>query len=194
MIVILEGMKGSGKSTLAAELSRSLKLPVYRPFRVDPNEHWDGDSTLRAMMERLGVRVNTYVEDLYAADLLAGIGGNVILDRSMPSGYAYGIENGDASVAVLREALNYWFWRLGARTDVAYVHLDVSLRVANKRLGGRQPHVESKWQALEASLTYCYGEAERRFSALRLDASIDDEDSTKLRDAILAFAASKGIR
>ena len=83
-VVVLEGIEGTGKTTLAA----SLDGIIYRPLRP---------TLARLTAEELAtwaelvVPVNTYVEDIYTADLLAILrpAQTIILDRSMPSGLVY---------------------------------------------------------------------------------------------------------
>jgi thymidylate kinase len=171
VIVILEGMEGSGKSTLAASLSSALELPVYRPFRTVPNEHMDGDSSLLKELQDMGVRPNTYVEDLYVADVLTGTMANVILDRSMPSGFAYGMLQKAAPRDILGKALDYWLWRLSARTDVLYVDLRVSKATSRQRAVGRDQLFQGvNWTFLDDCLQLCSGEARRRFKWIQVDA------------------------
>ena len=95
MIIILEGTNGVGKSTIAKLLHKVVDAPILRPFRPSANTHWDhseGDTgdALRA----LGVPINTFVDDLYVADILRSMKANLyrgaVLDRGMPSSVAYG--------------------------------------------------------------------------------------------------------
>lgn len=109
MIVVLEGASGSGKSTLMKELVARTAWPVYRAFRSNENDHAPG-----AALKALGIPVNTWMEDLYAADLLSVVRGNVILDRSIPSALAYdemGLGTG-LSVGQRAEVLELWARRM----------------------------------------------------------------------------------
>jgi thymidylate kinase len=87
MILVLEGPCGSGKSTLAKALCAKLGWPMYRAFRRDPNDHTPGRTA--ELLRDAGLPLNTWMEDMFAADLLAQVKSNVILDRSLPSGLAY---------------------------------------------------------------------------------------------------------
>lgn len=91
MIIVLEGLNGVGKSARARQLSELTGVPVVRPFRRSPDQHLGReDGGLLKRLRALGIPANTYVEDMFMADMLVQTGASAILDRSMISGVAYG--------------------------------------------------------------------------------------------------------
>lgn len=92
MILILEGPEGAGKTSLARHLSGRHGFIRYRALsdggRLTPSAtaEWRG----------AGVPANTFVDDIYVADVLCALSTNgrdatrVLLDRSMVSGCLYG--------------------------------------------------------------------------------------------------------
>lgn len=139
-IIVLEGINGVGKTTYAQALASATRLPVYRAFRDNIGAHWGEKSEReRLLKERFGVPLNTHVDDLYVADFLASFKAGAILDRSMPSAIAYGLEQGSLIVSdAQREMLQFWETSLissGAR--VAYVWLKAPYDVAKARCEGR---------------------------------------------------------
>lgn len=133
MIIVLEGANGTGKSALAKALSANGYGEIYRAFRSDSDEHFE----VRAgQMRMLGVPVNTFVEDAFAADLLGRLDVPMILDRSMPSGVAYLLaEGGLGSEAQL--LLSLWVGSLRKRT-VLIVHMKANLGTRMDRARGRR--------------------------------------------------------
>lgn len=85
--IIVEGPSGSGKSTVLRCFNEMLGWPVYRAFRSNSNQHTPGEH--EPSLKRLGVPVNTWMEDLFVADVLQTTKSHVLLDRSMPSALAY---------------------------------------------------------------------------------------------------------
>lgn len=171
MIVILDGLEGTGKSTAAKIMSEAWGLPVYRAFRTNSSEHWAGDTQLEQLLRDLRVPVNTYVEDLYVADLLATIGGDVILDRSMPSAVAYGTLHNDWSDAEAERGFEYWVQCLAQRDDVYYIYMICHDWVASTRSSGRRARKVSEHMHLDAKFTWCWREMCARFSAHSVDTS-----------------------
>jgi hypothetical protein len=91
MILVLEGLNGVGKSHRAKLLSQMLGTPIIRPFRRSMDQHMGReDGGMQARLRSLGIPANTYVEDVFVADLLVQTGASAILDRSVVSGIAYG--------------------------------------------------------------------------------------------------------
>lgn len=126
-IVVMEGPMGSGKSTLAQALAGARGWPIYRAFRRATGDHSPGADP------RLGdVPVNTYIEDICAADTFAQLRPpGVVMDRSLPSALAY-----DKKLhRVARVALmSYWQECLAAAGTVLIVFIAVSHEVSSKRL------------------------------------------------------------
>ena len=136
MIVILEGCNGVGKSAYAEALADYLGAPVLRPFRPSPDYHWNGERPLEVALKRLGVPVNTHVDDLYIADILGQLGQltprDVILDRSVPSAIAYGSAKG-----IDGPLFDYWQNQLRRLRRVVYAWLVCPWRIAKERSSGR---------------------------------------------------------
>ena len=90
MIVVIEGAIGAGKTSLGRALNSMMNAPLYRPFRLQRDDHTPGIGDPRVALVESAMPVNTYLEDMYVADLLAALRDPVvILDRSLPSGLAY---------------------------------------------------------------------------------------------------------
>lgn len=112
--IVLEGPSGVGKTTLMRAIQKHIEWPAYRAFRSARDGHQPGSS--EGWLSKLNVPVNTWQEDLFAADLLSVVKSNVILDRSMLSALTYE-EMGVGSVTGLgpRErsgALGLWARRM----------------------------------------------------------------------------------
>lgn len=154
MIIIIEGCRGTGKTTLCAALARQLKAPIIRPFRPDVGHHHTGASAVEEALKAMGVPVNTHVDDLYVADILASIAAvrpddHFILDRSMGSAVAHRTcPQDDTAVVALWQSL------LLRTSAVRYVWLRAAHAVAAKRVAGGRP-IES---AVE------YGRLDRGFA------------------------------
>ena len=170
MIIVLDGLEGTGKSTAAGILSSKLGLPVYRAFRPEAGMHWTGDTHLEAMLRRLRVPVNTYVEDLFMVDMLSTVGGSAILDRSMPSAVAYGTLHKDWTEAQAIEGFSYWMDRLEQCQDVVYLYVTCDRYIAQIRSKGRRRDIDDEAH-LDAKFTYCWREMSPRFNAHTLDTS-----------------------
>ncbi len=145
-MIILEGCNGVGKTTYAKMLSHILDAPVYRAFRN--GERYDGD------LERarsLGIPVNTYVDDMYMADISRVISNEVILDRSLMSAVAY-----DGGMSLIWEKrLADWSERLKQSFRPAFVvRLVASYDVARSRMGGHVPSLD-EYRRLELMFSWC---------------------------------------
>ena len=143
MIVILEGANGSGKSTLAKNLSETTGAPILRAFKPnDVDFHFTGKTDLERRLKRFNVPYNTYVDDLYVAELLGRLysrddNGRIdaILDRSMVSALAH---NPALNQDEILSLLELWHGLFG-RAVVVYVHMQCEVNVAELRLGERFP-------------------------------------------------------
>ena len=87
MILVIEGGVGSGKSRLTKELAKLFPAPVYRAFRGPEDGHNPGKG--EPSLALLPLHVNSWHEDLYAADAFSITKPDAVLDRSMPSALAY---------------------------------------------------------------------------------------------------------
>lgn len=170
MIIVLDGLEGTGKSTAARILSRQLGLPVYRAFRPNPDDHFNGDTLQERMLRRLRVPVNTYVEDMFVVDLLATTGASAILDRSMPSAVAYGTLHKDWTEAEAAEGFSYWMDRLERCEDVSYLYMTCNRHVSQIRSAGRRRDLDDEAH-LHDRFMYCWREMSPRFNAHTLDTS-----------------------
>lgn len=180
MIIILEGLEGVGKTALANALSESTGHPIYRAFRSNPSERFGEGNRLEATLRSYGVPVNSYIEDLFVADLLTTIGGDVILDRSMPTGIAYGLKNGLFDYKKAWDVYAYWLWRMGARSDVLYVHMEADAQARSERIApGRINYGESERAVLEANLSICFQKADGIFKTLLVDTTEQSKAETK---------------
>jgi len=145
MLLILEGCNGVGKSHHAAAWAKWTNGPVIRPFRPTADVHFNGTTALEQELVSLGVPVNSYVDDLYAADMLGSFnsffpgGVTAVLDRSMPSAIAYGTPRTRRN----KDNLLALWHRLLARVKVVrYAWLVAPYDVALKRVterGGEFP-------------------------------------------------------
>lgn len=135
MIIVLDGPNGTGKSALARALSARRGWPVYRAFRRSSGEHFDGE--LRERLRGLGIPVNTYVDDMYVADALFTTKCSAILDRSLPSGIAYGVAEGAISWGQSKELVDIWAKTLN-NSEVALVQMEAARHVREERAKGRR--------------------------------------------------------
>jgi len=88
-VIILEGLNGAGKSHVALRLSQELCVPIYKAFRVSPDQSKEF-CVDPVQLQANGIAINTFHEDVYASDFLRMAPTDVILDRSLPSGIMYG--------------------------------------------------------------------------------------------------------
>jgi len=172
VIVILEGCNGVGKSAYAEALADYLGAPVLRPFRPSPDYHWNGERPLEVALKRLGVPVNTHVDDLYIADILGQLGRlaprDVILDRSVPSAIAYG-----SARDVAGPLFDYWQGQLRRLRRVVYAWLVCPWRLAKERADGRRFPDRTAYGCLE-------NEFDRMFSEFAGRKLIIDTETTEL--------------
>lgn len=129
MLLILEGIEGTGKTTLAKAIERDLMFIRYRPFT------WEGPrltSDELAAWSQLGIQANTYVEDIYAADMLAALSRRhpvrVVLDRSLPSGIVYSSLSDDQAIKLMEK----WSLLVKAASGII-IHLTGDVSVLRER-------------------------------------------------------------
>jgi predicted ATPase len=125
MILVLEGAMGAGKSTLARLLAEQIHWPIYRAFREEGDGHKPGAT--QEWIKLVKLPVNTWLEDMYVADICATLKPDLILDRSMPSAVAY--ETLNASNADEWHKLRHQ-----AQRNVALSAWAGRMRVANCRI------------------------------------------------------------
>lgn len=152
MLIMLEGINGTGKSTLAAHLTERTGLPVVRPFRDTGGVHWatfggedsTGESEVETNLRRAGVPINTFVDNLYLADIASKMGGSLIMDRTMISAQVYGTLKGEALYE--DQYLSDWimrYWEMlihRCSAPVVMVHLKASYKVSKARC-----EAEGRW-------------------------------------------------
>lgn len=140
MIICVEGVNGVGKTTYAKKLAEHYGCKIYRPFQYDRTDlHWDrnnGDS--KEYLESIKIPVNTHVEDMYAADVIAALGSDAILDRSVPSAIAYGraFKQQDGwylNRGVCVKILTLWCDLIARNDDFMYVYLVAPYDVVKTR-------------------------------------------------------------
>ncbi|MGW8177332.1 MAG: hypothetical protein ACWGQW_00825 [bacterium] len=153
MIVVLEGLNGTGKSATAGPLADALKVPIVRPFRgANADEHLgrDGDDRM-ARLRQLGIPANTFVDDIYVADILMSMKASAVLDRSMGSAIAYGLLYGDIpDVKRAQELLGEWQTIMRAGSGIVlYVNVTARREVRRQRCdsdGRWKPNAEQEKQ------------------------------------------------
>lgn len=137
MIVVLEGLNGTGKSAAANWLRGDLGYPIIRLFRNGSDDHLDGARV--EQLRSLGIPVNTYVEDVFVAEFLVRTGSPAILDRSMPSGLAYGLLEDRIDSEQVEPLMRIWCDIL-RRSGAHVIHLHASRDVRERRIEGREIH------------------------------------------------------
>jgi len=137
-VVILEGVNGVGKTSQARLLAEELGVKMYRPFRENPDSHFDAAEIEN--FHDLGIPVNTYVEDCCLADTLVQLGISCVLDRSMPSAIAYAQIDGCEGITPTFAHLDWWQNKLGQHPEgVLVVQMQASLGTIQERLGNNAP-------------------------------------------------------
>jgi hypothetical protein len=181
VVICLEGLNGVGKSATARALSIELEVPIVRPFRHDAtNVHLgreQGRSKLDAL-RALGVPANTYVDDIYTADLIVGLGISAVLDRSMASATAYGLLYGDVRTLSRAQALaDAWQEQWSKyKGRFLYVHMTARPEVMAARCDGRWSPNDKQHGPLEREFT-------RMYRSIRLPKfHIDTSDSPGAED------------
>lgn len=159
-VVILEGLNGVGKSALAKLLCPALGLKTVRCFRRDASQHLGrGDVRNRAEgLRAMGVPANTFVDDIYVAELMVTLGAGGLLDRSMGSAIAYGLLYNDIpgpgrAAELLTEWQETWLQHPG---PVLYVYLVAEPGVLAKRCAGRWSPDEKQTAQLKRMFDFVY--------------------------------------
>lgn len=174
MIIVLEGVRGTGKTEAAKRLSERYNAPIVRPFRPTLAHHHSGDSTVEQELKALGVPVNTYVEDMYVADILSTIiqhtpSAHFVLDRSMGSAIAHrSCPEDDGAV------LRVWQRLLSRAQAARYVWLRVPYAVACQRVAGRPMPSQGEYAALDNRFSRVYeGLTVPKFKLVTADIAVD---------------------
>lgn len=151
-MIIFEGANGVGKTSYAQLLSGRLGAPVYRAFRGNGAAHF-GDEV--EAMRRLGVPANTFVDDIYMADMARVLDQEIILDRSMPSAIVYGTADGANDIDEWWARLHNWEQRLKRSVrPVLLVWLIARYDVAVRRMTGYKPD-STEYRRLEDMYAAC---------------------------------------
>jgi hypothetical protein len=135
VILIVEGVNGTGKTTLVEHIVATRGFQRHKPFFAPSevgvhSDHGVGAARL-AKLAKLGVPVNSHVEDLFLADFYGRFPAlDVVLDRSMPSAIAYKNMPSDQVV----EAFEAWRALIERHGRVAYVTLTADYCAVQARL------------------------------------------------------------
>lgn len=153
MIYILEGTNGVGKSQVAQAIQARLPdAPLWRPFRDSPERHWGhNDGETGTMLKSWGVPLNSFIDDLYVADALRTLRPSrpIILDRSMPSGVAYGTLDNEAwTQSSVDDVWGYWLSMMADAGPVVWIHLKAPYNVTKSRCSGRWHPNKKQWELL----------------------------------------------
>jgi thymidylate kinase len=190
MLVIIEGLEGTGKTTQALRLCERTGAVLYKPFRGDHSKHW-GDGTESELL-KLGIPVNSYVEDMFMADALATFKNqDAVLDRGMPSAYAYGMWHaGFRSESIAAQVFNFWLNYLAKRSDASYVYLKCDPAIAEQRSPGRIKSDDQR-KYLEYHLDWCYQRIQRcGIGAYEINTDVLDIDKVAFEIYLIATGVS----
>lgn len=144
-MIILEGANGGGKTSYAGVLAGMFSAPMYRPFRA-PGDWHHGEE--REKLEALGVPVNTWMDDMYLADMSRIVDNQVIVDRSMPSAIVYDIveKQGTLRADWVKYMLEWETLLVRSKWPALIVRLIAPYRVARERMTGHIPDEEEYHQ------------------------------------------------
>lgn len=181
MIVVVEGCRGTGKTSLANVISARTGAVVLRAFRPTMDHHHNGTTDIEVELKALGVPANTYVEDVYIADILGTIvrarpDVDVILDRSVGSAVAHGTCPPD-----VRRLVRLWQESLRRAGDVRYVWLRAPHAIAASRVAGRAMPSPEEYARLEAGFAMVYD----MFNGPKTRIVTADIDLDAVADAVL---------
>lgn len=195
MIIVLEGINGVGKSTYAIAIRKRLGAPIVRPFRPSPDTHWDQhEGEVGAALRELGVPINTFVDDLYVADMIRMLNPpHAVLDRGMPSSVAYGrLKDEEWTKSGVDWTIGYWEECLldaGHRPgrSVVLAYLFASFDETKRRCEGRWHPSKTEWSKLKA--TYDKVINRSRLPVIAINTELSDVDSGV--DKILAYGNAR---
>jgi len=151
MILLFEGVNGVGKTTYIRQVEKRTGWPAYSAFRGRANKY---DSAMLEKLSRLGVPVNTFVDEMYMTDLVRSLGLNIIVDRSFPSAVAYDQVYGQGTFVDVEETAKIWL-DLVREAGMLYVWLRAPYEVAHARCTGVRIG-EDESEALEEHYRYWY--------------------------------------
>lgn len=195
MIVVLEGLNGVGKTTYARALAETFGAPILRAFRPSIDHHHTGASETEQHLRSLGVPVNTHVDDMYVADILAQLRpSNVILDRSLPSAHVYGSTPTHLVYRGFRPdgspgLFDIWQDKLRSAGEVIYVWLRAPHAVASTRSPDRVPSM-GRYAAMESWFRYAY----ESWDGHKLPIDTSEVDVEEGVDDIVAVAAMRNAK
>lgn len=132
MILLFEGVNGVGKTTYIRQVEKRIGWPAYSAFRGKDDKY---DSSMLDKLSRLGIPVNTFVDEMYMVDLVRATGINLIVDRSFPSAAAYD-EVFDQGTFADREATEEIWLDLVREAGMLYVWLCAPYEVTRIRSTG----------------------------------------------------------
>jgi thymidylate kinase len=151
MLICFEGINRAGKSTISKELGHQIGVPVFRAFK-----HPDMD-LLKVECEKEGFRPNDFFEDLVVMDYVRQTKSSVILDRAVPSYWAYSILIGRKTNWTI---IHWWLDRFKEMNGV-YIWLHAPFTILKKRIN-HSSLSESQYENLKD----CY---EKLYNYLRCD-------------------------
>ncbi len=128
-IIVVEGCEGVGKTTLAQALSGRLGVPVIRPFRPPGVHHGTGSEHEQILID-LDIPYNTWIDDMYVADLLRTFRTGGVLDRSFPSAL---VHHSGPPKRQVEKAWNLWQLMLNQAGGALYVWIQGSYELARSR-------------------------------------------------------------
>jgi thymidylate kinase len=177
MIIVLEGINGGGKSTTSKIISQQTGITVCRPFRSNNSDlHWGRveHNAFEVWLKQMMVPMNSHVNDMYVADLMATFKLEGILDRTMPSAIAYGkvFDHFDGfyhGPGVSQKLFEYWQARLVDAGHVLYVWLTCNYEAVKQRCSTRWKPNKAEYTKLRTQFEHIFQRC--ALPKLRLDTS-----------------------